>query len=236
MTNQNFVKTRYERVLEYDVPANQLTVREARKIPNVPNDVAYNEIVKMNLSIIYADIRGYTERMENADPKVAARIMSIYITEMAAAMRFHEGTIVSIEGDGIIGAFQPSSNNNASTKAVRTIVTMNTILSYVINKRLKSFQQDPISCGYGADYGRVYITRAGIRGEGKNELIYVGPIMSRVAKYQNLAEGNEVKISQRLYNGLEDHYKNNWKWKSVSTKYGTLYSMSVNTWKGTEEP
>ena len=238
MTTQGFVNARYDRVREYDIPATQLTVRSARSIPNVPEDVAYNEVVSMDLAIVFADIRGYTHRIDNADPKVASRTMSIFVTEMAAAIRHHQGTIVSIEGDGIIGAIK-SNDRNAPTEAARTVVTMNTLLDYVVNKRLRAFQQEPISCGYGVDYGRLIITRAGIRGEGKNELVFVGSAMTRAAKYQSKAKGNEMFISNRVYRNLDAFYKNpdkGWKWVEISTEFGPLYKKTVYHWSDTQEP
>ncbi|MFW9995507.1 MAG: adenylate/guanylate cyclase domain-containing protein [Candidatus Odinarchaeota archaeon] len=237
MTTQSYVKDRYNKVLQYDIPASQLTVRQARSIPNIPNDVGYKEVVVMDLAIVFADVRGYTKRIEGANPKVAARLMSIYVTEMAAAIRHHGGTIVSIEGDGIIGAFDDSGDENGPTAAVRSVVTMNTLLEFVVNKRLSAFQQQPLSCGYGVDHGRLHITRAGIHGEGKNELVFVGSPMTRAAKYQAKAQGNELYISKRVYDAIEEFYRNNWGWSSThTTEYGTLYKMNVNHWTGTEEP
>ena len=155
MTTQGFVSERYARANEYDIPANKLTVREARKIPNTADELSYAEVVKMKLAIVFADIRGYTKRIDKADSKVAARTMTLYVTEMASAIRHHSGTIVGIEGDGIIGAFADSDSRNAQTIAVRCVVTMNTLLDFVVNKKLKSFKQEPLSYGYGADFGRI---------------------------------------------------------------------------------
>lgn len=238
MTTQGFVNERYARANEYDIQANKLTVREARTIPNTADDLSYSEVVKMNLTMVFADIRGYTKRIDGSDSKVAARTMTLYVTEMAAAIRHHGGTIVSIEGDGIIGAFADSSSENAQTIAVRCVITMNTLLDYVVNKKLKSFKQEPLTCGYGVDSSQLYITRAGIRGKGKNELVFIGSAMTRVAKYQSKAQSNKMVISSRVYNALEDHYRDSdhgWNWDSLTSEFGTLYQMTVNHWSGIEE-
>lgn len=239
MTTQNFVNNRYARANEYDIAASKLKTREARSIPNVPEDLKYDEVVILDLALIFADIRGYTEIIADMDPKVAARMMSLYVTEMGAAIRHHGGTIVSIEGDGIIGAFASTDKRNAQTISVRSAITMNTSLDYVVNKKLRSFQQNPISCGYGIDFGKIFITRAGIRGEGKNELVFIGSAMTRSAKYQSIAKSNELFVSSRVYNSLEEHYKKSekgWRWYTISTKYGTLYKKDVNHWSGINKP
>lgn len=240
MTNQGYIDTRWTRVNEYDIPASKLTTRKAQKIPNSPDEVNYSEVVIMNLAILFADIRGYTKRIDSSDSKVAARIMNLYVTEMAASIRYHGGTIISIEGDGIIGAFADTEKRNAQTIAARAVVTMNTILNYVVNKKLHSFQQEALGCGYGIESGKLYIIRAGVRGKGKNELVFIGSAMTKAAKYQSFASSNEVYISNQVYNSLEDFYKKSdegWSWSSVyKHDFGTLYRKSVGNWSNTSEP
>ena len=166
MSTQDFINTRYARVKEYDVPANQMEERSISSLPKIEN-VKYNEVLTITTSFLFCDIKGYTDLVSKApNPKTIARIMTIYVTEIAAAIRHYGGTILSIRGDGIIGAFTNNDNQNASITAVNCSITQSSLLNLVVNKRLKSFQQEPIYCHWGADYGKINITRAGIHGDG----------------------------------------------------------------------
>lgn len=240
MTTQGFIDQRYERVKKYDVPANQMETRSARNLPNV-EDIKYNEVVSLDIAMLFCDIKGFTKIVRNAsDPKTIARIMTIYITEMAAAIRNHGGEILSIRGDGIIGAFTDSSNRNASTIAVRCAVTMSTSLDYVVNKRLRYFNQNPLSCRWGADYGKIRMTRAGLHGGDKNDLIYIGNAINYASKFSEIVKEGEIGISEYMHNQLENYYRksdNGWNWTGyTNTNYGKYYSKFLNHWRGINEP
>jgi len=240
MTTQEFINSRYDRVKDYDVTVRQMEERTVNSLPKVEN-VKYNEVLTLDVAFLFCDIKGYTNLVTNStDPKTIARIMSIYVTEMAAAIRYHGGTILSIRGDGIIGAFIGSNKNNASTEAARCSVTQYSLLDLVVNKRLRSFQQSPISCHWGADYGKVKITRAGIHGDGKNDLIYIGDAINYTSKFSVLADKGSIVISSKMHNSISNYYKdpeNGWKWNDFyDHNYGTLYSKSLTNWSGLVEP
>lgn len=239
MVGQGYVDQRYKRVKEYDTPVSQMTERSVVKLPEV-EDVRYSEVVTINVAMLFCDIKGYTKLVtEASDPKTVARIMTIYVTEMAAAIREHGGTILSIRGDGLIGTFV-DGDRNASTEAVRCAVTMNTILDYVVNKQLKSFKQEPLECHWGADSGRIRITRAGLYRDKMNDLVYIGNAINHASKFSVLAKGNQITISEKLYNRLNDFNKNpneGWSWiRQYDRNYGNYYSKELNHWSGTQEP
>ena len=59
---------------------------------------------------------------------------------MAAKIRQHQGEVLSICGDEIIGAFT-DKENSAPIEVVRCVLTMSTLLNFVVNKRIRSFNQ-----------------------------------------------------------------------------------------------
>lgn len=247
MTTQDLINSRYDLIVgrndkkAYDIAAGTLEFRESTTIPEVSNHLKYTEIVEMHLAMLFVDIKGYTKLVQDQNPKKIARIMTLYVTEMGAAIRHHEGTIVSIEGDGLLAAFNAKENHkfNACEKAVRCAVTMNTLLEFVVNKRLKDIGYDTLNCRYGVDYGRVIIKRAGIRGEGKNELLFIGKATNHASKFLSIASSNELVISEDVYTNLSESYTDSnkgWNWSgNVSSDYGGYRKKSVGHWKGTEE-
>ncbi len=247
MTTQEFINTRYDHIIgrngknAYDVAAKNLETRTSNKIPQTSKDLKYNEIVKMDLAMLFVDITGYTDLVKNENPKKIARVMTLYVTEMGAAIRHHGGIIVSIEGDGLLASFNTiqGKKHNACEKAVRCAVTMNTLLDFVVNKRLREFNYNTISCRYGMDFGPIIINRAGIKGEGKNELLFIGKATNHAAKFLGIASNGEYVISEEVYKQLSDFYRgssNGWSWSSsYSSEYGNYRKRSVSHWKDIKE-
>ena len=217
MTSQAFLDERGEQVDDYDIPGSRMEIRSEDNIPET-DDVTYKEVIRMDLSMLSVDIKGYSTMISNySNKKVLGRAMRLYVNEMTAAIRKHGGTIVSIEGDGIIGAFSNTSedNHNSQESAVRCAVTMATLLKKIVNEKLRSFQKPPLECRYGVDYSRTYIVRAGVRGGRKNDLIFIGDALSSAVKIQNKAKTGYLFISYSTYENLSDAYKDpeaGWKW------------------------
>ena len=235
MTGAGFLNKRLEQAKKYDDPAKQMTVREAKKIPAVKNTKYKEELVKMDLSMLSVDIEGYTKLVTNhPDEKVLARVMKLYVNEMTAAIREHGGTIISIEGDGILGAFSSSSEEgyNAQESAVRCAVTMGMLLKEVVNQKIEGFNQLPLKCRYGVDYGRVYIVRAGVKGGRKNDLIFIGKVTSTAVKIQAEADRTGyVYVSPNVHSALSSSYKEDpgWTWYRTTLKspVGLVYYNSI---------
>ena len=231
MTSQAFLDERGDRVDNYDIPGSKMEVRSEDDIPDT-DDVTYKEVIKMDLSMLSVDIKGYSAMISNyPDEKVLGRAMRLYVNEMTAAIRHHGGTIVSIEGDGIIGAFSNTSeeNYNPQESAVRCAVTMATLLKKIVNEKLRSFQKPPLECRYGVDYSRTYIVRAGVRGKRKNDLLFVGEALSSAVKIQNKADPGYLFVSCNTHENLRDGYKNpeiGWIWHCD----GELHYMNNGGW------
>lgn len=240
MTTQGYINNRWDRVQSYDTPTTQMNERNARIIPKT-SDVGYDDVIKIDLGVIFVDISGFSKLVDNKSSKTVARIISLYVTEMAAAIRHHGGSILDIQGDGILGAFKESSeeSHNAATTCVRASTTMQTVLHYVVNKKLRQFQQDPISCRYGMDVGQVLITKAGIRGEDKNDLVFIGNAINRAVKLQSLVEPGYRIISNKFYKLLDAHYGSGdegWQWSSKNTDYGQAWYREAKHWEEIKEP
>ena len=199
----SFLEHRKHKIKEYDIPTTRITVNISDKIPRLPETMKYSEIKVMNLSMIFVDVKGYSKLVsEHRNSEVIARIMRIYIKEMVSAIRHFKGTIISIEGDGILAAFhsQSSDKDDSLQFAFYCAITMSSLLKEVINPRIQGFKQHPLRCRYAIDYGRVHITRVGVHGKGKNDLLYIGEPTSSVVKIQSKIPAGSIGVTKRVYN------------------------------------
>jgi class 3 adenylate cyclase len=58
-----------------------------------------------HITILFADVVGSTELIEGLDPEAAAKRLSPYINTMQEAVRRFEGSVVRVQGDGIMAVF-----------------------------------------------------------------------------------------------------------------------------------
>jgi len=66
---------------------------------------------RREVTVLFADIRGFTRISEQLDPAVVIDMLNGYFREMSAVIRAHHGHITRIMGDGIMsvfGALQPN--------------------------------------------------------------------------------------------------------------------------------
>ena len=202
MGSNLFILQRKHKIKEYDMPTTRIGVNISDKIPHLPESMAYSEIKVMNLSMIFVDIEGYSKLVsEHRNSEVIARIMRIYITEMVSAIRHHKGTIISIEGDGILAAFhrQSSDKHDSTQTAFYCAVTMSKLLKEVINPAIQGFKQHLLKCRYAIDYGRIHIARLGVPEKGKNELLFIGEPTSSVVKIQSEMPTGFIGVTERVY-------------------------------------
>lgn len=239
MTTQGYINTRWERVQDYDIPSTQISERIARKIPKT-SDVKYNEIVNMELGIVYVDIQGFSKLVDEKNNRTVSRIMTIYVTEIAAAIRNHGGSILDIQGDGILAAFpdKTDGDRNAVTSCLRASGTMQTSMKFIVNRKIQQFQQEPLSCRYGMDFGKILIIKAGVRGQDKNDLVFIGNPINRAVKLQAETSVNHFLVTDYFYRNLIDYFKdeeNGWKWTPKNLKYGKVWEKKFTNYSGIEE-
>ena len=233
MPIQQFLNERMARANNYDIPAKHMWVTKEEKIPDAEH-VRYNQTIEMDLTMLSVDIKSYTNRVVNhPNKKVVARIMRLYVNEMTAAIRHYGGTIISIEGDGILGAFPSSSNSLQSSqeKAVACAITMYILLEVIVNRRIVDFQQPRIDCRFGIDHSQTYIIRAGIRGGRKNDLVFVGRAASLAVNMQSRAHPGQLLVSPDTYFGLSPQCQDGywgW-WSSFDSNLNYIYSLNMSS-------
>ena len=54
-----------------------------------------------DVTVLFADLRGFTTMTESSDPKQVVEIINFYFSEMADAIGEHNGLVMQFIGDGI---------------------------------------------------------------------------------------------------------------------------------------
>ena len=139
------------------------------------------------ITVLFADIRGYTQLAERIAPDELVRILNDYLNILTAAIWREEGTLTMFIGDALMAIFNaPLAQTDHATRAVRAAWAMRAALQ----RHHAALPPDAESVHYGI----------GVH----TGLAVVGNIGSREHLQNYTAIGDAVNIAQRLQAGAAD--------------------------------
>lgn len=177
------------------------STRDGKKVPT-PEEVRLgNEGVRLDATVLYADLDGSTNLVDSKKPHFAAEIYKTYLYCTAKIIRSCGGTIVSYDGDRIMAVYIGSSKN---TSAVDTALKINWAVTELINPALRK-QYDStytIRQVVGVDTSELMAARTGIRGT--NDLVWVGRAANHAAKLTAMSADYASWITGSVYDNMHD--------------------------------
>jgi class 3 adenylate cyclase len=183
----------------------QWTERHGTVIPESEDLKLGNDAVKLDGTVLYADLSGSTKMVEQYGASFCAEVYKIYLYAAAKLVRDEGGTITAYDGDRIMAVFIGDFKN---TSAVRCGMKINYAVNQILNPALK-IQYPKIDFAIrqmvGIDTSSLFIARTGVRGA--NDLVWVGRAANYAAKLTELDEGYPTWITSDVYVKLGDKMK-----------------------------
>ena len=147
---------------------------------------------RVEVTVLFADLVGFTPLSESVDPSVLVRILNGYFERMSRAITEHQGHISTLIGDGILALFGALEANPWQTNdAARAALAMRAELA-AYNAELASEGLPALALGVGVHRG------SGIAGlVGSPELMQftvVGTVVTVAARVQTLTREHHVDI------------------------------------------
>lgn len=189
------------------------TTRDGQKVPESEDLGLGNDAVKLDGTVLYADLDESTNLVDNYDPEFAAEIYKAYLSCAAKVIRSEGGEITSYDGDRIMAVYIGDSKNTA---AARSALKINYTVTEIINPLIKkhypttSYQVKQV---VGIDTSDLFIARTGIRGS--NDLVWVGRAANYAAKLCSLSANYPSRLTETVYNLLHESVKYSNDGKSV---------------------
>lgn len=154
------------------------------------------------ISVIFADIRGYTRLSESLIPEQVMNLLNSYLEIMVKEVWDEEGTITSFMGDALMAIFNaPLSQNDHALRAVRAAWKMRmAVLNY---QRLNPLGV-PISFGFGVNTERATVGNIGSRGHIQNYTA-IGDAVNVAARLQANASDNNILLNQPTVQRVQSH-------------------------------
>jgi class 3 adenylate cyclase len=189
-----------------EIFATNWAVRDGQKVPE-PEDVKLgNDAVKLNGTVLYADLAESTDLVNGYKNWFAAEVYKAYLRCASRIIRDEGGVITAFDGDRVMGVFIGDSKN---TSAVRCALKINHAVIKMINTSINNqFKNNNYTLRHavGVDTSELFVARTGIRGS--NDLVWVGRAANYAAKLCSLRDGNYASwITDDVYENMHDIVK-----------------------------
>lgn len=148
-----------------------ISITETRIVPQqddpaitFPNVDTRTQGAKMiRTCVLYIDMRKSTDLNLAHRPQTLAKLYTSFVRAMTRIARYYGGHVRGIIGDRVMVLFDVDS---CFANAVNCAIAMNTVAKHILNK---NFQANEVMFGIGIDYGRMLVTKAGIRRHGSEQ-------------------------------------------------------------------
>jgi len=164
-----------------------------------------NSGIKKNITVMFADIRGFTAMSENMDPKDISKLLNEYFNKMTAIIFKNGGTIDKFIGDAIMVLFgAPIEIEDAPYKAVKTAMEM---MEELKKMRLKWSEKadQTLEIGIGINAGEAFIGNLGT--ERHKEYSALGDTVNTAARLESQAKKGQILISESVLKSVGDRIK-----------------------------
>lgn len=163
------------------------SITDGRVVPDTDRLVLGNQGIRLECTVLYADLAASTTLVEDHSETFAAEVYKCYLHCASKIIRKYDGTITAFDGDRVMAVYVGDSKN---TNAVKTALGINWAVREIINKAIPkqySSKSYRVEQAVGVATGKLLVAKTGIRGS--NDLVWVGPAANIAAKLCSLRYG-----------------------------------------------
>jgi adenylate cyclase len=161
--------------------------------------------VSQTITILFADIRGFTRISEHAPPEKIVSLLNRYFSAMTDIIFAHGGTLDKYLGDGLMALFgAPTTTPDDASNALNAAVAMQRRL-LGINRELREEGFPEIGVGMGLHTGEVIVGYIG--SDRRSEYTAIGDTVNTSARLESNARGGEILISDATAKAARSRYK-----------------------------
>ncbi len=160
------------------------------------------------LTIFFADIRGFSSFCKRTDPLQIQRVLRDYLTTMTVILRTHGGTLDKYMGDGIMAFFgdaEPEGGGEEVEEArVRRHAANAVRAGLVMQKKMAELNVQWLSQGQESHMIRIgintgFVTVGNLGTEYLWDYTVIGPEVNKAQRLESAAEPGGLLLSRRSY-------------------------------------
>ncbi len=158
--------------------------------------------VNQKITVLFADIRGFTTLSEKENPEKVVGLLNKYFTAMSEIIFAYGGTLDKYIGDGLMAIFgAPNASPEDSKNALKTAVAMQKRLT-TLNGELSAEGFSRVEIGIGLHTGIATIGYIG--SEQRSEYTAIGDSVNIASRLEQNARGGQILISDSTAAECED--------------------------------
>ncbi|MFN8412849.1 MAG: adenylate/guanylate cyclase domain-containing protein [Anaerolineales bacterium] len=155
---------------------------------------------RTNITVLFADIRGFTTFSESLDPEKLVRVLNRYLAAMAEAVLEQGGTIDKFMGDAIMAWFNaPVPQPDHTLRAVKTALA---IRNSVENLYKELPKDSHLAFGAGIHYGEAVLGLIGT--EKRLEYTAISDSVNTAKRIQENSAKNQILLSKDAYERVKN--------------------------------
>jgi class 3 adenylate cyclase len=162
---------------------------------------------RREVTVMFTDIRGFTQLSEQLDPNVVVEMLNGYFSEMSRVIKSHHGHVTRVMGDGIMSVFGALEHNPWQVQdAVEAAVEMREALDRY-NQRLRAMGRPDLRFGVGIHCGSVV---AGLVGSSDLvEFTVMGDVVNVASRVEALTRelGRDILVTEEVRQTLGDGFR-----------------------------
>jgi adenylate cyclase len=157
---------------------------------------------RMEVSVLFADLRGSTEWAERTEPDKLARVLNAYLGRMTDVIFDYGGTLDKFVGDEVIGLFgAPLPMADHAERCAAAALQMQVVMNELIHEmESQGYEVPPM--GVGVSSGEAICGEFGT--SQRTDYTAMGRMMNLGARLCGAASAGEVIISAGTYDALSD--------------------------------
>ncbi|HYT49261.1 MAG TPA: adenylate/guanylate cyclase domain-containing protein [Pyrinomonadaceae bacterium] len=161
--------------------------------------------VTQTITVLFADIRGFTRISEHAAPEKIVGLLNRYFSAMTDIIFAHGGTLDKYLGDGMMALFgAPTVTPKDAANAMAAAVAMQRrMLS--INDELRAEGFPEIGVGIGLHTGEVIVGYIG--SERRSEYTAIGDTVNTASRLESNAKAGEILVSEATAQAARSRYQ-----------------------------
>jgi adenylate cyclase len=154
------------------------------------------------ISVVFADIRGYTRLSERLAPEKMMNLLNSYLEIMVKEIWDEEGTLTAFIGDALMAIFNaPLPQEDHALRAVRA--------TWKMRVAVQKYQQDqpqeiPIAFGFGVNTGLGVVGNLGSQGRLQNYTA-IGDAVNVAARLQQNTLDNNILLNHSTFLQVRQH-------------------------------
>jgi len=159
---------------------------------------------KIEATVMFADIRGFTSFSEKFDPEDVITILNNHFTVATEAIFKYDGHVDKFIGDEIMAVFGALlEHEDHPVRAVMAAVNLQSELA-AINCKLEGLGKQPVKVGIGINDG--YLIVGNIGSKKRMEYTVIGDAVNVASRLTDLAGPDEIIISHSVYQKVSDFF------------------------------